>query len=97
VLLQLDGGLGQLAGMLPFVLVVAIFYFVLILPTQKRQKKQKEMLDGLKASDRVVTTGGLRGTIVSVKEDTLILRVPPQDVRLEIVRSAVATVEEAKE
>jgi preprotein translocase subunit YajC len=97
MLWQLDGVLGQFAGLLPFVLVVGIFYFVLILPTQKRQKKQKEMLDGLSAGDRVVTTGGLRGTIVSVKEDTLILRVPPQDVRLEVVRSAVATVEESKE
>ena len=84
-------------GLLPFVLVFGIFYFLLILPTQKRQKKQKEMLDGLKAGDRIVTTGGLRGTIVSLKEDTLHLRVPPQDVRLEIVRSAVASVEEAKE
>ena len=97
MLWQFDGGLSQIMGLLPFVLVFGIFYFLLILPTQKRQKKQKEMLDGLKAGDRIVTKGGLRGTIVSLKEDTLHLRVPPQDVRLEIVRGAVETVEESKE
>ena len=78
---------------LPFVLIFVIFYFLLFLPTQRKQKQQREMLDGLKTGDRVVTTGGLRGTIVSVKEDCLHLRVPPQDIRLEIVRSAVASVE----
>ncbi len=93
---QFDG-LGQLGTILPFILVFGIFYFLLILPTQKRQKKQKEMLDNLKSGDRVVTTGGLRGTIVSLKEDTLHLRVPPQDVRLEFLRNAVASVEETKE
>jgi preprotein translocase subunit YajC len=96
MLWQFEGG-SSLLQLLPFVLVFGIFYFLLILPTQKRQKRQKEMLDNLKAGDRVVTTGGLRGTIVSLKEDTLHLRVPPQDVRLEVVRSAVASVEESKE
>ncbi len=97
MILQSEGGFGQLLQLLPFALVFAIFYFLLILPTQKRQKKQKEMLDNLKSGDRVVTTGGMRGTIVSLKEDILILRVPPQDTRLEIVRSAVSVVEESKD
>ena len=85
--------MGQLMGALPFVLILVIFYFLLFLPMQRKQKQQREMLEGLKNGDRVVTTGGLRGTIVSVKEDCLHLRVPPQDIRLEIVRSAVAAVE----
>lgn len=94
------GGFGSLGGLLqyaPLLFVFAIFYFLLILPTQKRQKKQKEMLDSLSAGDRVVTTGGIRGTIVSVKEDTLILRIAPNDIRLEVVRSAVAAVDAPKE
>ena len=78
---------------LPFILIFVIFYFLLFLPTQRRDKRQREMLANLKTGDRVVTTGGIRGTIVNIKEDTLHLRVPPQDVRLEIVRSAVAAVE----
>lgn len=90
-------GSNPLFQLLPFALVFAIFYFLLILPTQKRQKKEKEMLENLKSGDRIVTKGGLRGTVVSLKDDTLHIRVPPQDVRLEIVRSAVASVEETKE
>ena len=84
---------GTLSGILPFVPIFVIFYFLLFLPTQRRDKKQREMLANLKTGDRVVTTGGLRGTIVSIKEDALHLRVPPQDLRLEVVRSAVASVE----
>jgi preprotein translocase subunit YajC len=90
------GGMEGWLGALPFVLIFVIFYFLLFLPTQRRQKKQKEMLGSLKTGDRVVTTGGIRGTIVNVKEDVLHLRVPPQDIRLEIVRSAVAAVEPAE-
>jgi preprotein translocase subunit YajC len=97
MILQSEGGFGQLLQLLPFALVFAIFYFLLILPTQKRQKKEKEMLDNLKSGDRVITKGGIRGTIVSLRDDILILRVPPQDIRLEVVRSAVSVVEESKD
>lgn len=51
------------------------------------------MLESLKTGDRVVTSGGLRGTIVSLKEDSLHLRVPPQDIRIEVLRSSVTAVE----
>jgi len=88
---------GTLFSILPFALVFAIFYFLLILPTQKREKKRKEMLDNLKSGDRIITKGGLRGTIVGLKEDTLHLRVPPADTRLELMRYAVDSVEEGKE
>ena len=88
-----DGPFGALSGILPFILIFVIFYFLLFLPTQRREKQKREMLANLKTGDRVVTTGGLRGTIVNIKEDSLHLRVPPQDVRLEVVRSAVASVE----
>jgi preprotein translocase subunit YajC len=93
---QGDGAVSPLFSALPFLLIFGIFYFLLFLPTQKRQKKQREMLSNLKAGDRVVTTGGIRGTIDKIKDDALYLRVAPQDVRLEIVRNAVATVEAEK-
>ena len=72
---------------------------MLILPQQKRQKKWQQMLSALKNGDRVVTSGGIRGTIISVKEDAVQLRVPPDNLRIEIARSAVtalANPEEAK-
>lgn len=89
--LQAGGGSAFL-NLLPFLLIFGIFYVLVILPSSRRQKQQQQMLANLKNGDRVVTTGGIRGTIVSLKDDYIHLRVPPQDVRLEVVRSAVASV-----
>ncbi len=86
---QTGGGGGAIASLLPFLLIVVIFYFLLFLPSQRRQKQQQQMLSNLKNGDRVVTTGGIRGTIVALKDDVIHLRVPPQDIRLEVSRSAV--------
>ncbi len=85
--------------MFPFFLIFGIFYVLLFLPQQRRQKQQREMLANLKNGDRVITTGGIRGTIVGLKEDYIHLRVPPQDIRLEVSRAAVTglvSVEEKK-
>lgn len=79
--------------------IFAIFYVMLILPQQKRQKKWQQMLSELKNGDKVVTSGGIRGTIISVKDDAVQLRVPPDNLRIEVARSAVtalANPEEAK-
>ena len=84
---------------LPLIAIFAIFYVMLILPQQKRQKKWQQMLATLKNGDRVVTSGGIRGTIISVKDDAVQLRVPPDNLRIEVARSAVtalANPEEAK-
>jgi len=89
--LQMGGG-NPLVSLLPFVLIFGIFYVLVILPQSRRQKQQQQMLASLKNGDRVVTTGGIRGIIVSLKEDYIHLRVPPQDIRLEVSRSAVASV-----
>jgi len=90
LLQQIPGGLGQF---LPFVLIFVIFYFVLFLPMQRRQKKQKQMLDSIKNGDQVVTSGGLVGTVVGVNEDsTIVLRVKPDNVKLQMARSAVSSI-----
>jgi len=65
---------------------------MLIRPNQQRQKKWQEMLGGLKPGDRVTTTGGLRGTIISITEDALQLRIPPDNVKVEVVKTAIASV-----
>lgn len=86
-------------GILPLIAIFAIFYVMLILPQQKRQKKWQQMLAALKNGDRVVTSGGIRGTIISLKDDAVQLRVPPDNLRIEVARSAVtalANPEEAK-
>ncbi len=75
---------------LPFIAIFVIFYVLLFLPAQRRQRQTQQMLANLKTGDRVVTTGGIRGTIVGLKDDAIHIRVPPQDIRLEIARNAVA-------
>jgi preprotein translocase subunit YajC len=89
--LQTAGSAGWL-GFAPLIFIFAIFYFLLIMPQQRRQKKWQAMLSNLKTGDKVVTTGGLRGTVVSIKDDAVQLRVPPDNIRLEVSRNAVASV-----
>ena len=93
------GGMGWL-GIAPLIFIFAIFYFLLILPQQRRQKKWQGMLDQLKAGDKVTTSGGLRGTIMSIKDDAIQLRVPPNNLVLEVTKASVVhvstTEEEAK-
>ena len=81
--------MGALAGILPFVFIFAVFYLVLILPQQKRQKKWQAMLAEIKTGDRVVTSGGIRGTIVAIKDDCFHLRVPPDNLRMEVTKASV--------
>lgn len=77
---------------LPFILIMVVFYFLLIRPNQKRQKQWQEMLTNLKPGDRVTTTGGIRGTILSIKDDAIQLRIAPDNLRIEIVKTAIASV-----
>ena len=78
--------------LLVWVVMLAGLYVLFILPNQRRQKKWQAMLQQLKAGDRVVTAGGLRGTVISVKDDAVQLRVPPDNLRLEVTKASVLTV-----
>ena len=79
-------------GLVMILAVFAIFYFLLIMPVQRRQKRVQKMHSELKTGDKVVTSGGIRGTIVSLKDDSMHLQIGPDRVKLEFVRSAVAQV-----
>jgi preprotein translocase subunit YajC len=85
------GGGGALMTFLPFVAIIAIFYFLTIRPQNKKQKETQKMLSALKKGDKVVTIGGIHGTIQSVKEQTIIVKVD-EDTKLEFNRSAISTV-----
>jgi preprotein translocase subunit YajC len=89
------GGLGAIA--LPVVFIAAM-YFLMIAPNQKKQKAWQQMLSSLKTGDRVTTSGGLRGTILQVKDDVVVLRLQPDNIKLEFVKSAISavTTEESK-
>ena len=90
-LFQSSGGLGWI-GLAPLIFIFAIFYFLLIMPQQRRQKKWQQMLSQLKTGDKVVTSGGLRGTIIALKDDYMHLRVPPDNLRVEVSRASVVSV-----
>jgi preprotein translocase subunit YajC len=94
--LPVPGG-SSLLTIAPLLFIFAIFYFLLIMPQQRRQKKWQAMLSELKTGDKITTSGGLRGTIMSLKDDSLILRVPPDNLKLEVSRGSVVSVTTADE
>ncbi|AGL01245.1 preprotein translocase subunit YajC [Desulfoscipio gibsoniae] len=78
-------------GILYIVGLFALLWFLMIRPQQQRQKKHAQMVSNIKVNDRIVTVGGIYGTIIKVKEDTFILRIA-ESVRIEILKSAVAQI-----
>jgi preprotein translocase subunit YajC len=85
------GGAGSISMLLPL-LLIPVLYLVMIRPQQKRQKQWQDMLKSLKAGDRVTTAGGIRGIILSIKDDVIIIRVAPDNLKLEIAKNAIASV-----
>jgi len=97
VWLQAGSQPGGIALFLPLVLIMVIFYFLMILPQQRRQKKVAEMLRNLKNGDKVITNGGIYGTIVGIEDDAVQLRIADQ-VKIKIARSAITALQvESKE
>lgn len=82
---------GGMAPLLMMVGVFAVFYFLLIMPQQRRQKKWQAMLSTIKPGDQVTTSGGLKGVVLSVKDDAVVLRLPPDNLKLEVVRSSIVS------
>jgi preprotein translocase subunit YajC len=81
-------GVNPLVQLVPILLVFAIFYFIILLPTRRRQKKLEEFLDSLKVGDRVVTTGGIYGSVTKINGKSLQLQIA-NNVRVEIARNAI--------
>ena len=90
-------GAGSLLGMvIPLVLMFAVFYFLLIRPQRKKDKKVKDMLANLKVGDRVCTIGGIYGTITAIKDETMELSVGKDNVKLVFARWGIRNVEEVQ-
>jgi preprotein translocase subunit YajC len=80
-------------GFLPLILIAGIFYFLLILPMQRQRRQQQKMLAALQNGNVVLTSGGIVGTVVAIEsDDTLVLRVKPDNVKIQVARSAVSNV-----
>ena len=91
-----SGPFGSLMSFLPFVAIIAIFYFLIIRPQNKKQKETQKMLAALKKGDRVVTIGGVHGTIQNVREQTVVVKVD-DNTKIEFSRSSISTITAAKE
>jgi preprotein translocase subunit YajC len=89
-LFQTAGGFGSFGLLLPVLLIGMVL--MTAIPNQRKQKKWNEMLAALKSGDRVVTTGGIRGTIVNLKDDAVVVRTNPDGIKLEVLKSAIASV-----
>jgi len=89
-LLQSQTAANPALSFLPLIVIVAIFYFLVFMPMQRQKKQQAQMLANLESGTEVLTTGGIVGTIVSISGDTLILRVKPDNIKLQVARSAVS-------
>lgn len=99
ILLQ-GSGLGALGGLIPLLMMLVLFYILIIVPQRRQQKKTKEMIANLKAGDRIVTSGGVYGTITLVREGkpTVQLKIAESPVvKIDIARSAIAGLQEAPE
>jgi preprotein translocase subunit YajC len=86
------GSSGSSLPMLLPLLLIPVLYLVMIRPQQKRQKQWQAMLGGIKTGDRVTTAGGIRGIILSIKDDAIVIRVAPDNIKLEVAKTAIASV-----
>ena len=91
-ILQAPSSTNSVIGFVPILLIFAIFYFLLFMPMQRQKKQQQKMLRELQNGNVVLTNGGIVGTIVTIgDDDTLVLRVKPDNVKLQVARSAVSS------
>ena len=86
-----NAGGGFMSTLIMFGLIIGIFYFLILRPQRKKQKERQKLLDAIKKGDKIVTAGGLHGTIAGVDDKTLLIQVA-DNVKLKFERSAVATI-----
>ncbi|MDR2514890.1 MAG: preprotein translocase subunit YajC [Christensenellaceae bacterium] len=86
-----------LMQIVPFALIIVVFYFLLIRPQRKKDKEVKSMLSNLKVGDRIATIGGLYGNIAAIKDDVLTLTVGPEKVKIMVARWAIRSLESTPE
>jgi preprotein translocase subunit YajC len=92
VLAQQTGSPGMVASFLPIVLIIGIFYLLIYRPMRRRQKSLENMVANLKNGDKVITSGGVYGTVAGIRESTVLLKVADQ-VKIEVAKSAISSMQ----
>jgi preprotein translocase subunit YajC len=89
---QSDPGMGGLVGsLLPFLLIILVFYFLILRPQQKRQKERQALLSAIKKGDKVVTSGGIHGTVEGIDDSTVLVKIA-DNVKVKMDRNAISTI-----
>lgn len=86
-----------LSYLIPWIIVIVVFYLLLFLPEQKKQKKFKAMVDALKIGDEVLTRGGINGKIVNIKDEYMVIESGAEKTRIKMLKNAVSSVVSSKE
>ena len=98
MILQASGGSGFGGFLIPLGLMFAIMYFMVIMPQQRQRKKTQEMLGALKSGDKIITNGGIYGTVNGIDGDSVILKISSEpQVKIRIARAAIAQVEASED
>ena len=88
---QSDGIASLVSSLLPFVLIIAVFYFLILRPQQKRQKERAKLLEGVKKGDKIITSGGFHGTVEGVEDDSVLVKIA-DNVKVKMDKSAIGTI-----
>ncbi len=88
---QSDGIASMVSSLLPFLLIIAVFYFLILRPQQKRQKARQKLLEGVKKGDKVITSGGIHGTVEGLEADSILVKIA-DNVKVKMDKSAIGTI-----
>lgn len=90
-ILQTDGVASMVSSLLPFLLIIVVFYFLILRPQQKRQKERQKLLEGVKKGDKVITSGGIHGTVEGLEDDSILVKIA-DNVKVKMDKSAIGTI-----
>ncbi len=88
---QSDGIASMVSSLLPFLLIIVVFYFLILRPQQKRQKERQKLLEGVKKGDKVITSGGIHGTVEGLEDDSILVKIA-DNVKVKMDKSAIGTI-----
>jgi preprotein translocase subunit YajC len=88
---QGDGAASLVSSLLPFLLIIVVFYFLILRPQQKRQKEREKLLSGVKKGDKIITSGGVHGTVEGLEDSTVLVKIA-DNVKVKMEKSAIGTI-----
>lgn len=88
---QTDGITGMVSSLLPFLLIIVVFYFLILRPQQKRQKERQKLLEGVKKGDKIITSGGIHGTVEGLEDDSVLVKIA-DNVKVKMDKAAIGTI-----